>query len=524
MLSAQRIRCQVGVDILNSDGTNIAFVTLQFDDAHPGHVHYTPVLSSSNKQQPMKATFVTLWATVRESYWFVPSLMAFGAIALSFATTALDASIGSKWLDDIGWLYANKPAGARAVLSTVAGSMITVAGVTFSMTILSISHTTSQVGPRLLNNFMRDKGNQFTLGVFISTYLYCLMVLRTVRNAESVPPDAGKNFEVIGAFVPHVAIIVGLLAAICSVGVLIYFIHHVPESIHVSNIVASVGRELETRIENQFPKVVGSPHEQEDERDSSANMPDGFYDDAHQVMSSCSGYIEYVDAVGLLNLAAANDLVIRLRHRAGDFVTPGSVLLLAGPSKAVTDDLKASMQSCFVRGNQRTAVQNLRFVMNQLVEVAARALSPGVNDPFTAMNCMDWLRAALEKLASRKLPDAHRYDDDQKLRLVAEPESFQAFVSLVFDQLTPYFATDRNAAIHMMEVLSQLVLKTQSETRQRILVRQGEHLRKECGRLLSDRDGLKVLTQRYRTTVRLYRDMNYRAEVIRTGNWIGGRG
>lgn len=472
----------------------------------------------------MKATIVTFWATVRESYWFVPSLMAFGAIVLSFAATALDASIGSKWLDDIGWLYANKPAGARAVLSTVAGSMITVAGVTFSMTILSISHTTGQVGPRLLNNFMRDKGNQFTLGVFISTFLYCLMVLRTVRNAETASGNTGENLKLASAFVPHVAIIVGLLAAITSVGVLIYFIHHVPESIHVSNIVASVGRELESRIEDQFPELVGSPHEEEAERDSSANMPEGFYDDAEQVLSSCSGYIEYVDAEGLLEFASANDLVIRLRHRAGDFVTPNSVLLLAGPSKSVTDELKARMQSCFVRGNQRTAVQNLRFVMNQLVEVAARALSPGVNDPFTAMNCMDWMRAALEKLCSRRLPDAHRYDDDQKLRLVAEPESFQSFVSLVFDQLTPYFATDRNAAIHMMETLSQLVVKTDSETRQRILVRQGEHLRKECKRQLNDRDGIKVVTQRYRMLVKLYRDKNYRAEVQKTGNWIGGRG
>lgn len=472
----------------------------------------------------MKATFVTFWATVRESYWFVPLLMAFGAIVLSFATTALDASIGSQWLEDIGWLYANKPAGARAVLSTVAGSMITVAGVTFSMTILSISHTTGLVGPRLLNNFMRDKGNQFTLGVFISTFLYCLMVLRTVRSAETASPNAGSNVELLGAFVPHIAILVGLLAAICSVGVLIYFIHHVPESINISNIVAGVGRELETRIEQQFPELAGEPHEEEEERNSSANMPDGFYDDAQKVTSSCTGYIEYVDAEGLLSIASTNDLVIRLRHRPGDFVTPNSVLLVVSPKDPVTDDLQTKMQNCFVRGNQRTAVQNLRFVMNQLVEVAARALSPGVNDPFTAMDCMDWLRAALEKLSGRMLPDAHRFDDDQNLRLVAEPESFAAFASLVFDQLTPYFATDRNAAISMMEVLSQLILKTESESRQRILVRHGERLRKECKRHLKDRHGLKVLTDRYRSMVRLYRDKSYRAEVLKTDNWVGGRG
>lgn len=471
----------------------------------------------------MKATIVTFWTKVRESYWFVPSMMAFGAILLSFAATAFDASIGSQWLEDIGWLYANKPAGARAVLSTVAGSMITVAGVTFSMTILSISHTTGLVGPRLLNNFMRDKGNQFTLGVFISTFLYCLMVLRTVRSAETATSLAGTNIEQVAAFVPHVAIMIGMLAAISSVGVLIFFIHHVPESIHISNIVAGVGRELEARIENQFPEFVGEPHEDESERASSAKMPESFYDNVENLTSSCSGYIEYVDAEGLLQIASKSDLLIRLRHRAGDFVTPESVLLMVSPTNVITDDLKFRMQRCFVRGNQRTAVQNLRFVTNQLVEVAARALSPGVNDPFTAMDCMDWLRAALEKLASRKLPDAHRYDEDGQLRLVAEPETFAAFASLVFDQLTPYFATDRNASIRMMEVLSLIVAKTDSKSRRRILVRHGERLRKECRRQLTDNHSLKVLTDRYRSMVRIHRDEAFRAEVLKTGHWVVGR-
>ncbi|MFY9256443.1 MAG: DUF2254 domain-containing protein [Fuerstiella sp.] len=472
----------------------------------------------------MKATLVTLWATVRESYWFVPSIMAFAAIVLSLAATSLDAAIGSKWIDDIGWLYANRPAGARAVLSTVAGSMITVAGVTFSMTILSISHTTGLVGPRLLNNLMRDKGNQITLGVFISTFLYCLMVLRTVRSAETSPQTAGSNVQSVDAFVPHFAILVGLMAAISSVGVLIYFIHHVAESIHVSNIVAGVGRELESRIEEQFPSLVGSPNEDEDKRRNSASMPEGFFDDAVQLTSVCSGYIEYVDASGLLNIAAEHDFVVRLRHRAGDFVTPNSVLLLASPSDAVTDEISTSMQSCFVRGSQRTAVQDLRFVINQLVEVAARALSPGVNDPFTAMNCMDWLRAGLEKLASRKLPDAHRYDDKQQLRLVAEPDSLEAFASLVFDQLTPYFASDSNGAIHMMETLSQLVLKTESISRQRVLVRHGERLRKEYNRINKDLQGCGVLTNRYRAMVQLHRSPAYRLSVVRTGDWVGSRG
>lgn len=471
----------------------------------------------------MKATLVTFWATVRESYWFVPSVMAVGSILLSFVTTAIDTTIGSKWLDNIDWLNANKPAGARAVLSTVAGSMITVAGVTFSMTILSISHTTAQVGPRLLNNFMRDKGNQFTLGVFISTFLYCLMILRTVRSAESVVPNAGMFVEPTGAFVPHVAIIVGLLMAIMSVGVMIFFIHHVPESIHVSNIVAGVGRELENRINEQFPSRIGSPHEDTSERDSSASLPDSFYEQAQQLNSPQTGYVEFVDAEGLLQIATEHDLLVRLRHRAGDFVTTSSVLLLVAPSENVSDEIAARMEATFVCGAQRTATQNLRFVIDQLVEVAIRALSPGVNDPFTAMNCMDWLQAGLEQLAGRELPDAHRYDQDQQLRLVAEPEDFASFTALVFNQLTPYVAADRNAAIHMMEMLCRISVRTSVESRRRDLLKHGEVLRKACRRVLTSREGMDALTERYRAMIRLSRNPEYRTHVLQSGDWIGGR-
>jgi len=472
----------------------------------------------------VRATLITFWTTVRESYWFVPSLMALGAIGLSFGTTAIDRAVGSQWLDDIGWLYANKPAGARAVLSTVAGSMITVAGVTFSMTILSISYTTGQVGPRLLNNFMRDKGNQFTLGVFISTFLYCLMVLRTVRNADTAPPDSGKNIELIGAFVPHVAIIVGLLMAIMSVGVLIFFIHHVPESIHVSNIVAGVGRDLQAHIDEQFPATVGVPHDEKADRESKASMPESFYDNARKLKSKHTGYVEYVDADGLLLIATEHDLVIRLRRRAGDFVTSNSVLLLASPGDKVTDEVARNLSTKFVCGVQRTPTQNLRFVFNQLVEVAMRALSPGVNDPFTAMNCMDWLQAALEQLAGRELPDAHRHDDEQQLRLVAEPEDFGSYTALVFDQLTPYVAVDRNAAVHMMEMLAKIAFETASESRRRELLKHGEKLRKACRRGMNSEEGMKLLTDRYRSMIRLSRDPEYRQHVLRTGDWIGGRG
>jgi len=468
----------------------------------------------------MNAILVTFWTAVRNSYWFVPSLMAIGAIGLSFVTTAIDSRIGSEWMDSIGWLHANKPAGARAVLSTVAGSMITVAGVTFSMTILSISQTTSQVGPRLLNNFMGDKANQFTLGVFISTFIYCLMVLRTVRNAETAPAGSSGATDLTSAFVPHVAVIVGVLMALASVGVLIFFIHHVPESMHVSNIVADVGRGLNRQIAKQFPARLGDPHEDNAEQKRESDLPSSFYDAAKSIHSTGTGYLEYIDGDELMKLASKHDLVMKVRPVPGDFVTQKSVLLLASPSDRIDESLEANLAAMFIRGSQRTATQDLRFQVNQLVEVAMRALSPGVNDPFTATNCMDWLQSALENLAARKLPDAHRYDDEKSLRVVAEPVTFEAFTSLVFDQLRPYVVADRTASMKMMEMIGNLVVVVESKRDRRLLVRYACALRRECRVALRDHRAINSLDSLYRVVLRLLVDKAMREQAKKSGDWM----
>ncbi len=461
----------------------------------------------------MNALLVTLWAHVRNSYWFIPSLMAISAIALSLLTTAIDSRVGAEWMENVSWLYANKPAGARAVLSTVAGSMITVAGVTFSMTILSISHTTSQIGPRLLNNFMGDKANQFTLGIFISTFIYCLMVLRTVRGAESAAPGGPEDSELMGAFVPHVAVIVGVLMALMSVGVLIFFIHHIPESIHVSNILANVGRGLNDRIDSQFPTRVGEPRDDESERNALSELPDSFRDTARCVESSATGYIEYIDGDGLMELAVKYDLVIEVQRSPGDFVTNKSELLLVSPQERIDDSLAKQLASMLILGTQRTATQDLRFQVNQLVEVAMRALSPGVNDPFTAISCMDWLQSALENLATRELPDAHRYDEDGTLRIVAEPITFDSFASLVFDQLRPYVAPDRTAALHLMEMIGGLSNYVQSDRSRHALVRHACALRRECKQSLNDHRALLAIGVQYRDVLKSLTNRNLRVLV-----------
>jgi uncharacterized membrane protein len=193
----------------------------------------------------MKAKLDHFLFQLRSSYWFVPSVMALLSIGVALGMIVVDQSVGEDGIQGYWWIYAGGPDGARAVLATVAGSIISVAGVTFSIKIAALTLASQQFGPRLLRNFMADRGNQFVLGTFIATFLYCLLVLRTVRSWEDAE------------FVPHLSVTLGVLLAVASLGVLIYFIHHIAASIQASNVIARVSGELQAAIDRLFPEDLG---------------------------------------------------------------------------------------------------------------------------------------------------------------------------------------------------------------------------------------------------------------------------
>lgn len=404
----------------------------------------------------MKSWLLWLADHLRQSYWFLPSVMVFVGMLLAGGMIWIDSHYGSGWMDRFAWLYASRPSGARQVLSVIGGSMITVAGVVFSVTVAAVVYASGQHGPRLLSNFMRDRGNQLTLGTFITTFAYCLIVLRTIRS----PEETGG----IG-FVPNLALLIAVLLAICSIAVLIFFIHHVPSKIHINSVIDDIGKRLIREVENRFPDFIGAGGAVPPGREDQA-LPAAFREDAGageverlaRISAHATGYIQLIDEDTVLRVARENDLICRMQYQPGDFIHAGRALVEIWPPDRCEDATARRIRDAFAIGTQRTPLQDLRFLIDELVEIAARALSPGINDPFTAMTCLDWLGAAMSTLCQRELPSHLRKDEAGDIRVIAHPLSFRSFLERSFGALVQYCASDMIAALRYLEALGELAI------------------------------------------------------------------
>jgi uncharacterized membrane protein len=459
---------------------------------------------------------VRYWHHLRASYWFIPAIMVVTALLLAYGMGRLDAAVGTTFSGESHFLMASRPEGARAVLAAIAGSMITVAGVTFSMTMVSVSFAAAQFGPRLIGNFMRDTGNQVTLGVFIATFTYSLFVLRTVRGA-----DPGHAADAVSAFVPHLSISVALAMALACVGVLIYFVHHVPEAINVGNITAAVGRQLKSDIATLFPDSIARGRaNRDDDIESLVGQP---LEAAAAVHSDCDGYVESVDAERLITVAIEHDLVVRLEYRPGDFAVAGDTLLFVWPAARCGDQVRDALQSIFTFAVERTPEQNILFLVDELVEILARALSPGVNDPFTAIGCIHWLHGGLREAATRRSPDAFRFDEGGALRVIAHPVSFDRFLNAVVDQSLQYVSADRNASLETMRMLADVALLAPDQAKRASLVAKAEGLLAAADtRLPLEVDRLE-LRRRFEELKSAIGDTDTALRLRDNQGWLGGR-
>ena len=436
----------------------------------------------------MKTRLLNVWESVQTSFWFVPTAMVVLSVGLSFLMVAIDRRYESGSYTVFGFTPAVGPEGARSLLSTIAGSMITVAGVTFSITIVTLTLASSQFGPRLLRNFMQDKGNQIVLGTFIATFIYCLLVLRSVHSA-------GEE-----VFVPDLAVNFGLVLALTNLGILIYFIHHVSASIQADRVVAAVYQDLEKHMQRLFPEAAERECRESSCDDTGDGSAEDNYDSTCDLVAPRSGYLQAIDIESLLTMAAENDALIRIHRRPGKFVVADEPLATVQSVSCCDEALAEVLVRAFIFGTQRTPEQDAEFTIDQLVEIAVRALSPGINDPFTAIACIDRLGAALCGLANRAFPSPYHYDSEGSLRVIAPAATFAGFANTAFDQIRQYGRASAPVTIHLLETLTTVARQAHRPEQGQAILRQATMIERGSAALPEecDREDAK---QRYRALV-----------------------
>ena len=326
-------------------------------------------------------------SNLRASFWFLPSLIVLVSIILAIALIEADTAGGDRWLSQWPRLFGAGAEGSRQMLSTLAGSMMTVLGVTFSMTLVALTLASSQYTSRILRIFMRSRITQTTLGVFAGTFTYCLIVLRTIRSGSVVE------------FIPGLAVFFAFVLALGSVGVLIFFIHHIASSIQASSIIASVARETYSAIDRLFPgekeQGVGEGEDENEEQLLRLLNEKTWC----AVPAEESGYIQSVDSDALLRLARDKKTILRMEHGIGDFVVQKTALASLALEEAPDKETVAAINAAYSVGIHRTVDQDPAFGIRQIEDIALKALSPGVNDTSTAVMCLDHLTAILAHLA-----------------------------------------------------------------------------------------------------------------------------
>ncbi|MCB2078834.1 MAG: DUF2254 domain-containing protein [Novosphingobium sp.] len=435
----------------------------------------------------MFARFRSVLFSIRASYWFYPALFAAIGFALALELIHLDRIGAADWMSEVEILHPARPQGASNMLTVLAGSMIGVASTVFSITIAAVAYASGTYGPRLLTNFMEDKGNQLSLATFIGTFVYALTVLRSVRAEDEVSIFAqGSQGDALPGFVPQLSLLVAFGLMIVSVAVLVYFLHHIPSSIRINAVLEGIGRRLLRKIRDRYPEEnSGAAARERDEGEATIHADD-------------TGYIRFMDLDSLNDLGERHETTIMLDVRTGDFIHPG-VPLARLASDANADDLAHELRDCFAVGASRTPEQDLEFSMDELVEIALRALSPGINDPFTAITAVHWLGAATAELGARDLI----HDEAKRKWIVPLEDDFAHFLARGFGAARSAIASSRLAALVTFDALVSVGLTLEDESRLALVVREADLFLAQAEKALTGPDLDEVRARHAASLVKL---------------------
>jgi len=400
---------------------------------------------------------IFFWKELLSTFWFLPALIICFAVFLSMSLVSFDHSI---IISQNGWIHfflVNSSDSARSILSTISGAMIGVAGTVFSVTLVALTLASSQFGPRLIKNFMYVKLNQVVLGSYIATYLYCLLVLNSIKDSDGY------------AFVPSISILVAILATIANIVLLIIFIHRIAVSIQADRVISDISDFIANQLETLFPEKMGGEKVGEEKIDISAVV--SAYQNKVSIKSPKSGYLQYISSGVLFDLVTKQDSMLKVYYRPGSYLVKDiEIAELLTHSKWEQEKIEMLLNQ-FIIGKTKTSQQDIEYSIHQMVEIASRALSPGINDPYTAIACIDNLTSTMSYLAQAKFPSKYRFDEEAKLRVIANTLDFEKVLDAAFNQIRQFSAGSTAVIIRLMEALAIIQKFTKTEDQKKAVIK-----------------------------------------------------
>ena len=367
------------------------------------------------------------------------------------------------------------PQVAQVILAGIAASTMTVVSIVFAILLMTLTLASMQFSPRIIVSFSRDRVTQWTLGIFLGTFSYCIAALPAAR---SLPHPFAPVATVLGAMVLTLA----------CVGVLLFFIHHISQAISVNHIVDRIAAETEAMIDEIMPR----PHRLDHLDDAEPLRPNP---SEVAVSNDRSGYIRYVDTRRLVALAKYYHVSIRVLRRVGHFVPAGIPLMMVSKGKRLSPEGTAELLAAFDFGPSRTLQQDVEFGVLQIVDVALKAISPAVNDPTTAINCVDQLSRILIRFASREPPEDLLYDPPGIVRASLGWIHFERLLEAAFEQIRMYSKKDVAVSLRLLRALGDIAASTPDAEFHRILVEQGVRTVAGCAEKISEEELRELQTR-----------------------------
>jgi uncharacterized membrane protein len=420
---------------------------------------------------------------LRTNLWLIPVVQTLAAIALFVVTLSVDRAAFHHEISLPAWVISGSPDAAREILSSLAAAIITVVGVVFSIMMVVLTLASTQFGPRMLRTFIRDRGTQLTLGTFVATFFYAMLTLISIG----------------ATFVPHLSVTMALVLTAIDLGILIYFIHHTATAIQLPAVIASIASDLAAAIKDEAPALGDTPSQNGADADTLRARLDR---DGRVVTAAASGYLRFVRHATLVRIAAESDAVIRLHHRPGHFLTQGHPMATVWPPE-VAGTIEARLNNVHLTGPMRTLSQDIAFGIDQLVEIAIRALSPAVNDTFTALTCIDWLGDSLCKIAVNWCPEAYHRDVMGEIRLITVPVSYERLVQRSFEKVRQAAGGMPAVLIRQLEALL-VVMAVAPSGRSQVLLDQAAMIQRVNLQTVAEEADRADVTARYEALLALH--------------------